>query len=253
MSVLELLDAMPVPAVLVRAEDRFIVYANLADVGLVGAAGPHEVVGRPVSQFIPPHDVDRVSDDIRDVRLGALVQPDNRFGIQRCDGSSGTVEAYPIPFEHDGERMMLSVLIDVTERVDAEGDLAAAEERYRSLVEVAPVGIAVQVEGRYAFANPEMVRMLGATSAEEVVGVPIASTIAPEDVERVGAAIRGTLSGATGSTGVEFDLLGLDGRRFAAEITCRRIAFDGQAASQAVIREIGPRKAQAAGPTDGRS
>src|SRR6059058_5779672 len=71
-----------------------------------------------------------------------------------------------------------------------------AEERYRKLVDLSPdaIGI-VDEEGRLLFANASMLRMLGATTANQVVGHDVLEFIHPDEREaarpRVAAIMRG--------------------------------------------------------------
>lgn len=58
----------------------------------------------------------------------------------------------------------------VTERKRATEALRESEERYRQLVETSPEAIAVHSEGKLVFLNPAALKLLGATSAEQLIG-----------------------------------------------------------------------------------
>jgi PAS domain S-box-containing protein len=68
-----------------------------------------------------------------------------------------------------GRQYILSVLIDITERKQAEQALRDAERRYRELVEHAPIGIfQAAPDGRYTKANSRLAEMYGYGSVREM-------------------------------------------------------------------------------------
>ncbi|MBA3962357.1 MAG: PAS domain S-box protein [Chthoniobacterales bacterium] len=67
----------------------------------------------------------------------------------------------------NGDVVWDGLLIDITGQKHAEIKLAAAEARYRQIVETAQEGIwVIDASGRTTFANPKMAAMLGVTAAE---------------------------------------------------------------------------------------
>jgi PAS domain S-box-containing protein len=58
-----------------------------------------------------------------------------------------------------------------------------SEEQFRLLVESAPDAIFVQVGGCFAYVNPAAVRLLGAESAEQLLGRPVLERISPDHRE----------------------------------------------------------------------
>src|SRR5215212_8577657 len=58
--------------------------------------------------------------------------------------------------------------------------LRESESRYRALVDNAPSGIFVNVDGRFAYVNSALCRILGAQSPSELIGTPVFERITPE-------------------------------------------------------------------------
>jgi PAS domain S-box-containing protein len=87
---------------------------------------------------------------------------------------------FKFPFEHTpGRRLLGGVAVDMTERRRAEAALHASEERYRNLVEHSPDAIFLHTDARITFINLAGVRLLGASSAEEIVGRSIFDILDP--------------------------------------------------------------------------
>ncbi len=55
-----------------------------------------------------------------------------------------------------------------------------SEERYRKLVELSPDGIAIHAGGVFVFMNPAGMRILGAASPEQLIGVSPLTIVHPD-------------------------------------------------------------------------
>jgi PAS domain S-box-containing protein len=69
------------------------------------------------------------------------------------------------------------------ERRHTEERYRQSEEQFRLLVESAPDAIFVQIGGCFAYVNPAATRLLGAQSAEQLLGRPILERISPDHRE----------------------------------------------------------------------
>ena len=128
------------------------------------------------------------------------------------------------------------------ERRLAQAALKESEERYRSILELAPVGIIVQARGSIVFANPATVRLLKAGSVEELLGRPLGDIIHPgygmESYKRVSR----LLSGDKDLFPVEEVFITLDGKPVHVEITASPLSFNHEEAVQFIVTDITRRK-----------
>jgi PAS domain S-box-containing protein len=116
-----------------------------------------------------------------------------------------------------------------------------SEERYRKLVDLSPDGSAVHQQGRFVYVNAAGARMLGATSAAELLGEPVLRFVHPEWVGRVTGRVRQLSEGEAVPPTVE-RLMRLDGEPVDVEITAVPITFDGAPAAQVIARDITERR-----------
>ena len=131
-------------------------------------------------------------------------------------------------------------------RLAAEQTLADSQERYRSLIEFSPVGIAVHKEGRLVYVNPAVIQMFGVDRAEDLLGKSVLDFVHPDFRSVAADRIRQRLAGEplSGST-LQVKLLHRDGRTIDAETDGSVIPYDGGSAIQISIVDNTLRKAAA--------
>ena len=130
---------------------------------------------------------------------------------------------------------------DITERKAAEKAVRESEDRYQALVNLSPDAMIVNVDGKYAFANPAAARLFGASSPRALLGEDVMARIHPDDRELVAARVARVLEGSV-TPPVEIKVLRLDGVAVEVDVTAARVVFDGSPAGQVIFRDVSERR-----------
>jgi PAS domain S-box-containing protein len=172
-----------------------------------------------------------------------ILQGTDRFESchRRKDGQIINVESSVGFQELDGGRFFC-FLRDITESKRAEMALRESEERFRLVVEGAPVGILIQVDGVFRYLNPAALAMFGAETADQIVGHPVAERIHPQNRAAVNERIRLLKEQETILPFLEEQLFRMDGTVFVVEATAIRFMFEGRGGSIVFIHDITERK-----------
>ena len=112
------------------------------------------------------------------------------------------------------------------------------EERYRTLVELAPDAIAVHRDGRLVFSNAAAVRMLGAQALDDLLGRPLLQFTAPSYHEVARARFRDAMEHDTAQPPIEIELVRLDGTTVHAQVTTVPVVFEGKPALLSFARDV---------------
>ena len=164
----QILDTSPVVILITRLSDGKYLEVNPAFETVTGFA-PEEVLGKTTLEL-------DIFVDIADRAKGIqLLRETNRldgyeFQAYRKDRSVITLLQSARPINYGGEDCLVSVVVDITDRKEAEAALRESEERYRSVMVASYEPVVVyDVEGKALFVNPAFSRVFG-RSADEVLG-----------------------------------------------------------------------------------
>ncbi|HOX34451.1 MAG TPA: PAS domain S-box protein [Methanoregulaceae archaeon] len=127
-------------------------------------------------------------------------------------------------------------------RIKTEQDLRESEEKFRSLIDLTPIGIMVQeTAGRILYVNREGLRLAGAESVEDFRGKDALTYIHPDDRPLVQQHARQRET-ETAAIPMEMRLLTLDGRPYPVEIRSKPIHFGGLPAIMLLFQDLTSRK-----------
>ncbi|MBN2170939.1 MAG: PAS domain S-box protein, partial [Candidatus Krumholzibacteriota bacterium] len=161
-----------------------------------------------------------------------------------ADGSDGWIRVSKIPLRDPAGRIMgtLGTYTDITRSKKFEQSLSESESRYRSLVEMAPEGIAIYVDDKLRYMNRAGAAILGAESSEELVGRDWRDFVPPGIPAAKTAVTRSILCGKGGEGTTEVRARGVDGRDVILELSGAPIIYEGAHTVQLMFRDVTGRK-----------
>ena len=124
-----------------------------------------ELIGRNILNVLSAGQLSTITDRLTQSALGRPTGPDE-FTINRKDGSRITVETRTFPVTIQGQRLVLGIARDITERKRVREELA---KLHRAVEASGEVVFLTDSEGIFTYVNPEFTRLYG-FSATEVVG-----------------------------------------------------------------------------------
>jgi len=243
-----LFEMSPVPVLI--QDTAAIRQVNPAGLRLLGATSAEQVVGRPSSDFVAPGSVAMVRERLRQLEAGEMLAP-LEYECRRLDGGIVPVQVTSAVVEHSlayaGGVLIQALVFDLSAQRAAEAALKASEARYRKLFEMSPYAVLLQdIEG-IRYINPAGLRLLGAQSAEQIVGRSVLEFVLPQYHDEVRA--RARLRGREGTSlpSVEHEFRRLDGTVVPVEITSVTMESaqspGGSSLVQTIVRDLSERRA----------
>jgi PAS domain S-box-containing protein len=163
--------------------------------------------------------------------------------MRRADGQVRWMHLCSAPRKlPDGGIVWDGIETDITEEREKDLALRESEARYRRLLEEAPIGITILDENEILYASPEAARMLGGSSAEDIVHRSPFEFMHPE----IRAKMKDRVAAAIARSGplppVEWKIRRLDGAENDVETRGIRISYMGKTVVQSLMVDISERK-----------
>jgi PAS domain S-box-containing protein len=144
----------------------------------------HELIGQPVEMLVP----ERFRSAHIGFRQAYLADPVSRnmgvgrdlFGLRK-DGTEFSVEIGLSLIDNQEETIILSTIVDITQRKEAESALRESEERFRQMAEMTGEWLWEQdPRGYYIYSSTAVNQILG-FSQDEVIGKHYTEFLTPQD------------------------------------------------------------------------
>ncbi|OPY38209.1 MAG: sensory histidine kinase AtoS [Methanoregula sp. PtaU1.Bin051] len=199
--------------------------------------------GEVLTLSLPKVEVRETPEEIASHIREIIRKGEDRFEtkFRRKDGRIIDTEVSVVYTRTNGGRF-LTFSRDITDRKTMEKTLRESEEKYRSLVEVSPVAVAVHRGGTIIYVNPEAVRLAKAGCAEDLVGKEIISFIHPDYRQKALEDLRRIAEEGRIIPLQEEQFLTVTGEPFTVEVVAKRILYEGLPSVLVAFRDITERK-----------
>ena len=207
---------------------------------------PEEFVGKRPADFMPPDEVLRLTEFVRNVFLKPRTFSGTKTTRVHKDGHLVVCETSAVPvYDKNGEFCGYRGMVrDITERERAEKALRQSEARFRRVVEHIGDALAVDnVQGRLLFANEQFLQLFG-FRPDEIEQIMLEDYVAPEYRAELRDRHNRRMRGEEVPTQYECEGLRRDGTRLWLE-TNIVVIRDGDGSilgSQKVLRDVTDRK-----------
>lgn len=232
----EVLEQFPISIVVSSAETGTILWVNSRNLDIAGATSPEQILGRNLLEFLEPAQHAIALRDIQAVARGE--SPDAViYRLVRLDGGITNVRIASVPVVFEDQRAILSLVTDVTETERTIEAAAENERRCRQLLDSSPDGILVATDDRIVFANETLATALGFESAQALLGRSVYELVDSSNHRAFREARRGAILKQSPPP-QELALVGSSGERFRWIARTTPLRWDGEAATQTVLRDV---------------
>jgi PAS domain S-box-containing protein len=234
-------DAMSQLAWIARA-DGHIFWFNRRTYEYTGAT-PEQLEGWAWQSLVDPQALPRVLDRWR--RSIAAGEPyDMEFPLRGADGRFRPFLTRIMPLKDNEGRVALwfGTNTDVSDQHQAREALRQSEDRFRALIEQAPIPIGIARNEFVLYVNQKFLETFGSRNAEDYVGRPILEHWAPESQALIAQCIRERSLGSRALATFEAVAQRKDGSRFPAHFVTTLADLSDGPATLAFITDITERK-----------
>ena len=217
---------------IIRDMDGYVVEANPAACSMHSYTY-EEFIGLHRTDIIDPADHMMVAEYMKAIQAGRSFR--GQAVDVRKDGTAFPVEVRGSTFTYLGKPHTLSVLRDITERVEAEKQLKEKEEQYRSIFEASTDGLfIIDLEDSHVVeVNPMACQMWGYTH-EEMLGRPIGIS---DDSQQIPVHALEVIK-AGGLFQMRDFTARKDGTSFDVEVHATPFTYKGKPHLLAIVRDI---------------
>jgi len=202
-----------------------------------------ELIGKSFLKLklLSPNEIIRAAKLLALNIMGQSTGPDE-FILNTKDGRKIPIEIRTFPLKTDGNKQIIGIARDITERKKSEEKIKESEEKYRSLFEASADGILIaDIETKkFKFANSAICQMLG-YNQDELLQMAIMDIHPKKDLSFVISEFEAQAKKEK-ILAEKIPCLRKDGSIFYADINTTQITLNGHRSNVGLFRDITERK-----------
>ncbi len=176
-------------------------------------------------------------------RLRARGEAMAELALRRADGTIIWVQDYArCIVEKDGQMYFDGVLIDITQRHEAEQALQETESRYQQLLEQLPEPVVVHDGKTILYANATAATFAGLNNPKELIGRSIYQFLQTTKIEALRRYLEMAVQQGRQLPPIEQEMVRVDGAVRDVELISAPVQYQGRQAFQVVLRDITERR-----------
>ena len=186
------------------------------------------------------HDVVFARDDknrVTEILGSAFDITDRKLLEEELKKYSGHLEELVDMRTTELQRTNLKLKSEINERARAERSIIDAEEKFRSLVENALIGIYILQDGQFRYVNPRYEEIFGYEKGE-MSNVDIWSVVEASDLPKVKDNIRKRIDNEVASIQYTYKAIRKDGVMINVEVRGSKMIYDGKVAIIGTLQDI---------------
>lgn len=228
--------------ILVHDGETFL-FANPAAAEMFHANSPDQIAGRRIMDIVAEESVEVVQNRITRL-LSSEEIPYTEATLKRLDGTTMTVEATGAPVTYRGRNCAQVLMRDITERSEWARTIRQSEERFRTLFNQAPIGIAlIDANGCARMSNAALQQFFDYTE-EQFRQLPVHQLLVRDDQKSLTDNWQDLLAELPNGAATEQQFSCPDGRQVWGRLTITALPdFDfDSAASLLMLQDISDSK-----------
>ena len=240
-------------AILEVSPDNIIISDTRGKIEMISPSGlerygfenENQLIGKSISAFIKDEDKVKIKSSIYRMTKGLKTGPMEYKSI-KADGSTIDIEVNGgiMRDTQGGISKIVLIARDITERKQSQEALEKSEAKYREFVENSPEAIAIYSDGIVNYVNQECVRLMKASTKENLIGMPVIEFIHPDNRQAVIQRMQqiATNDANISMQAVEEKYIRLDGTPIFVEVKAMPMIMDDKPSVQLTARDISDRK-----------
>lgn len=220
--------------------DRFI-WVNKSFAEISGYE-QDEILTMHFTEFIYPEDLNEFLQLVSRFKTGEIEQYEIEIRGVKKDGTVIDISLGTKRVQYEDKPASIGSLMDISDRKKMELELKESRNRYKNLVENAPVGIVVHQKGIIQYANAMACKLLGANTPNELIGQPITRLIHRQYEEIVSERIHTVQNLGVTATPLYQRLHRMDGSEIDVATSSIPIQLNGELAIESMFWDITEKK-----------